>query len=176
MTTHLTHWGAFEAASDGERLVSVRPWAGDPDPRPLIDNVASAQHHPARIDQPHVRRGWLEHGPGPSTPAAQRAVRRGELGHAPSTWSPPSCAGSAPSTATQAVYGGSYGWASAGRFHHAQSQLHRFLNLAGGYTGSRQHLQPGHLRGAAAARRRQHRGRVFGGGVVVDHASPGTPS
>src|SRR5690606_17629109 len=32
------------------------------------------------------------------------------------------------------VYGGSYGWASAGRFHHAQSQVHRFLNTAfGGY-------------------------------------------
>jgi biotin/methionine sulfoxide reductase len=31
------------------------------------------------------------------------------------------------------VYGGSYGWASAGRFHHAQSQVHRFLNCLGGY-------------------------------------------
>ena len=35
-----------------------------------------------------------------------------------------------------AVYGGSYGWASAGRFHHAQSQLKRFLALAGGFTNS----------------------------------------
>ncbi len=35
-----------------------------------------------------------------------------------------------------AIFGGSYGWASAGRFHHAQSQLHRFLNLCGGYTRS----------------------------------------
>lgn len=34
------------------------------------------------------------------------------------------------------VYGGSYGWASAGRFHHAQSQIHRFLNTVfGGYVG-----------------------------------------
>ena len=33
----------------------------------------------------------------------------------------------------EAVYGGSYGWASAGRFHHAQSQLHRFLNCLGGF-------------------------------------------
>src|SRR3546814_18190713 len=32
----------------------------------------------------------------------------------------------------QAIFGGSYGWASAGRFHHAQSQVHRFLNLACG--------------------------------------------
>jgi biotin/methionine sulfoxide reductase len=36
----------------------------------------------------------------------------------------------------QSIYGGSYGWASAGRFHHAQSQLHRFLNCIGGYTRS----------------------------------------
>ena len=36
-----------------------------------------------------------------------------------------------------AVFGGSYGWSSAGRFHHAQSQVHRFLNTAfGGYVRS----------------------------------------
>ncbi len=34
------------------------------------------------------------------------------------------------------MFGGSYGWASAGRFHHAQSQLHRFLNCLGGYVRS----------------------------------------
>jgi len=33
----------------------------------------------------------------------------------------------------EAIFGGSYGWASAGRFHHAQSQIHRFLNCIGGY-------------------------------------------
>jgi biotin/methionine sulfoxide reductase len=38
---------------------------------------------------------------------------------------------------SQAIFGGSYGWASAGRFHHAQSQLRRFLNLAGGHVASR---------------------------------------
>jgi biotin/methionine sulfoxide reductase len=32
-----------------------------------------------------------------------------------------------------AIFGGSYGWGSAGRFHHPQSQLHRFLNCIGGY-------------------------------------------
>jgi 2-oxoisovalerate dehydrogenase E1 component beta subunit len=36
----------------------------------------------------------------------------------------------------RAVFGGSYGWASAGRFHDAQHQIHRFLNLAGGYVRS----------------------------------------
>jgi hypothetical protein len=33
-----------------------------------------------------------------------------------------------------AIFGGSYGWSGAGRFHHAQSRPHRFLNRSlGGY-------------------------------------------
>ena len=35
------------------------------------------------------------------------------------------------------MFGGSYGWSSAGRFHHAQSQIHRFLNAIGGYVSHR---------------------------------------
>ncbi|MGO4648156.1 molybdopterin-dependent oxidoreductase [Nocardia sp. 2YAB30] len=131
MTTHLTHWGAFEASSDGERLTSVRPWRGDPEPMPLIENIASAQHHPTRIDQPYVRKGWLENGPGAAPRGADQFVPvsweraldllAGELGRVYGEHG------------AEAVYGGSYGWASAGRFHHAQSQLHRFLNCLGGY-------------------------------------------
>ncbi|MFI5537055.1 molybdopterin-dependent oxidoreductase [Nocardia sp. NPDC051900] len=131
MTTHLTHWGAFEADSDGERLTEVRPWRGDPEPMPLIGNVASAQHHPTRIDRPYVRRGWLENGPGPGPRGSEAFVPvpweraldllAGELGRVYRRYG------------AEAVYGGSYGWASAGRFHHAQSQLHRFLNCLGGY-------------------------------------------
>ena len=37
----------------------------------------------------------------------------------------------------QSIFAGSYGWASAGRFHHAQSQLKRFLNCIGGFTSSK---------------------------------------
>ena len=33
----------------------------------------------------------------------------------------------------QAIYGGSYGWASAGRLHHSPSLLKRFLGGFGGY-------------------------------------------
>jgi biotin/methionine sulfoxide reductase len=33
-----------------------------------------------------------------------------------------------------AIFGGSYGWASAGRLHHARTLLHRFLWAAGGAT------------------------------------------
>lgn len=131
MTTHLTHWGAFEAATDGERLTEVRPWHGDPEPLPLIENVASAQHHPTRIDRPYVRQGWLEHGPG--------AARRGDEPFVPVSWDR-ACELLSDELrrvygefGPEAVFAGSYGWASAGRFHHAQSQVHRFLNCLGGY-------------------------------------------
>jgi len=131
MTVHLTHWGAFEAVSDGERLTEVRPWRGDPEPVPLIGNVASAQHHPARLTWPYVRKGWLDHGPG--------APGRGDEPFVPVPWDTALdlLAGELRRVyrdhGAQAVYGGSYGWASAGRFHHAQSQVHRFLNCLGGY-------------------------------------------
>jgi biotin/methionine sulfoxide reductase len=131
MAVHLTHWGTFEAVSDGERLTEVRPWRGDPEPMPLIDNVASAQHHPARITQPHVRKGWLDHGPG--------APGRGDEPFVPLSWDTALDLLSGElrrvyrDHGAEAVYGGSYGWASAGRFHHAQSQVHRFLNCLGGY-------------------------------------------
>src|SRR5436305_10484593 len=122
MTAHLTHWGAFEAVSDGDRLTEVRPWRGDPEPTPLIENVAAAHRHPTRVAQPYVRLGWLERGPGapgrgsgPYVPVSwERAIEllAGELRRVYSEHGP------------EAVYGGSYGWASAGRFHHAQSQIH----------------------------------------------------
>lgn len=132
---HSTHWGAFRArAEDGALRVVPRP--GDPDPSPILGNVASAVGHRARVLRPAVRRGWWEDGPGADDRRGtddfvevgwDEVLDRlaGELARVRDGFGP------------AAIYGGSYGWASAGRFHHAQSQLHRFLNLAvGGYTRS----------------------------------------
>ena len=131
---HLTHWGAAEIESDGRQLTSVRPWREDPAPSRILENLAAAHRHPARIGQPHIRQGWLEHGPG--------AAARGSDVFVPTSW--PTAldllAGELRrvygSYGPDGVFGGSYGWASAGRFHHAQSQLHRFLNCLGGYVRS----------------------------------------
>jgi biotin/methionine sulfoxide reductase len=132
--THLTHWGAFRAQTDGIRLQSVQPWSGDSDPRELIHNVQSAQHHATRVRRPAVREGWLRKGPGPTV--------RGEEAFVEVSWEhalelvSSELARVYRDFGSCAVYGGSYGWASAGRFHHAQSQLHRFLNTLGGYVRS----------------------------------------
>ena len=130
---HTSHWGVF-SARHGEDGLEVRPYAADPDPSGIIDNFPGALRHQARIAQPMIRRGWLERGPGPDD-------RRGSDEFVPCRWEKAldllaaELRASATSTA-RAVFGGSYGWASAGRFHHAQRQLHRFLNIAGGYVRS----------------------------------------
>ena len=132
---HSSHWGVFGARLDGDRLI-VRPHASDPDPNQIIDNFVTALRHPVRVREPVVRRGWLERGPGPdpargsdefvALPWNEVLDRLAEeLQRIKSTYG------------AEAIFGGSYGWSSAGRFHHAQSQVHRFLNTTlGGYVRS----------------------------------------
>src|SRR5215471_17455855 len=132
---HTSHWGVFSARFS-EAGLEVRPYAGDPDPNGIIGNFPAALRHNVRVAQPAIRCGWLERGPGPDdrrgrdefvSVSWERALDllAGELARIRDV--------SGPGT----VFGGSYGWSSAGRFHHAQSQIHRFLNIAmGGYVRS----------------------------------------
>lgn len=133
---HSSHWGAFYVGLDGQGGLDVRPYPSDPDPNRLIENFKDAVHHRARVSTPMVRKGWLENGPGPDD-------RRGRDVFIPITWE--KALGLVASELRRvkekfgpaSVFGGSYGWSSAGRFHHAQSQVHRFLNCAlGGYVRS----------------------------------------
>jgi len=132
----LTHWGAFHAqVADGD-ITAVRAPAGDVDPSPLLGNLPGSLRHRARIAGPAVRRGWLDDGPGPTD-------RRGADDFVAVSWAEltdllaDELRRVVDTHGNEAIYGGSYGWASAGRFHHAQSQVHRFLKLLGGYTSSR---------------------------------------
>lgn len=133
ITRSLTHWGLYDFHVDDDRLVDVTPADCDPDPSDIGRNLIEGTYK-KRVLTPAVRRGYLngDQGKGRGTDdfvdmswdevipmVADELMRvRSEHGNA-------------------AIYGGSYGWASAGRFHHAQSQLHRFLSCIGGYTGSR---------------------------------------
>lgn len=132
----LTHWGAFHAqVADGD-ITAVQAPAGDVDPSPLLGNLPGSLRHRARIAGPAVRRGWLDDGPGPTD-------RRGADDFVAVSWAEltdllaDELRRVVDTHGNEAIYGGSYGWASAGRFHHAQSQVHRFLKLLGGYTSSR---------------------------------------
>jgi biotin/methionine sulfoxide reductase len=131
----LTHWGAYRAHVSGGRLTALSPLPGDPSPSLIGQSVPGALDDALRIRQPMVRAGWLAEGP------ASRA-RRGQEDFVPVSWARATALVAAElrrvtaAHGNRAIFGGSYGWASAGRFHHAQSQLHRFLNCAGGYTRS----------------------------------------
>lgn len=138
---HSSHWGAFSARMVDGRL-DIRPFPGDGEPSALLNNIPDSISHPARLRRPLVRKGWLEDGPGPD-------ARRGTDSYVEMGWpeaikiaatelrrlgAGTEAAGTLPGTR---VFGGSYGWSSAGRFHHAQGQVHRFLNTVfGGYVGS----------------------------------------
>ena len=132
-----THWGAYRAVVRDGRLTALHGFEEDLDPSPIADGMLDTLNDPCRIAEPMVRKGWLERGAGSdrskrgaepfvavSWDEANRLVaqelKRVIRGHG-----------------NRAIFAGSYGWASAGRFHHAQSQLWRFLNCIGGFTSKR---------------------------------------
>ena len=134
LTSH--HWGAGVAEIENGVLRAVQPYAGDPDPSRINENIRGSVYGSARVLRPAVRRGYLENGP------LAPDKRRGEERFVEVSWDTAldTVASELQRVRSEhgngAIYGGSYGWASAGRFHHAQSQLKRFLNAAGGFVRS----------------------------------------
>jgi len=137
-----THWGSFTARVQDGDIAEVTPPHGDTNPAPQLQNLPGVVRHRSRIANPAVRRGWLENGPGPST-------MRGAEEFVEVSWDELEELLAAElrrvvdAYGNEAIYGSSYGWASAGRFHHAQSQVHRFLGMLGGYTTSRHSYSAG---------------------------------
>jgi biotin/methionine sulfoxide reductase len=132
---HASHWGAFSAEVRDGRIIASHPFAHDPEPSPIIHGTADAVHAANRIDRPYARKAWLEGDRDGGTlrgggafvaldwDVATRLVAE-ELRRVRETHGAPS------------VFGGSYGWSSAGRFHHAKTQVQRLLSAAGGFTTS----------------------------------------
>jgi biotin/methionine sulfoxide reductase len=131
---HASHWGYFDAVVEDGRVTSVRPFAPDPVPGSLIEATPDIVHAACRIDRPYVRRGWLE--------GKRRGHLRGGDPFVPVSWDRATRLLAEEVRRTRAehgdaaIYGGSYGWSSAGRLHHARTQLHRFLGMGGGFTSS----------------------------------------
>ncbi|PJJ57671.1 biotin/methionine sulfoxide reductase [Mumia flava] len=144
---HSSHVGAFSAHVRDGRLVGVTPHPLDPDPAPLLGSVVEAATGRTRIRRPALRRSVAEHGPG----AAPQ--RRGIDDFVEVGWDEALDLVAAELTRVRtehgpaSIFGGSYGWSSAGRFHHAKTQLNRFLAASGGYTA-----QSGNYSFAAALR------------------------
>ena len=130
----LTHWGPFLVRGDGDRVTEVTGHPSDPDPSALGQSLR--QTHECRVKNPSIRSSWLESGPGARPEhrgidpfvevswdealdlVTHELVRvRNNFGHS-------------------AIFGGSYGWGSAGRFHMPGSQTTRFFRHFGGCTDS----------------------------------------
>ena len=133
-TLTAAHWGVYEVEyDDNGQAARLHPFAKDPDPSPIGLHMLSDEVARLRVRRPSIRKGWLERGPGASSD------RRGQEPFVEVPWDEALdlVAGELNRVrdkhSNRAIFGGSYGWSSAGRFHHAQSQVHRFLNALGGY-------------------------------------------
>ncbi|MFK7835996.1 MAG: molybdopterin guanine dinucleotide-containing S/N-oxide reductase [Sulfitobacter sp.] len=131
-----THWGAYRAVVEDGKLSQMRAFEEDPDPSDIGQGIIDALDAPSRITAPMVRESWLRDGPGANPHL------RGNEPFVEVSWDRIEALVAQEITrvrhdhGSNAIYAGSYGWASAGRFHHAQSQLKRFLNCSGGFTSS----------------------------------------
>ncbi|SED86699.1 molybdopterin-dependent oxidoreductase [Rhodobacter sp. 24-YEA-8] len=133
MSVTLNHWGIDRPIVEEGRLTGMRPAEGDPSPSRISENFVGSVSGPMRITQPMIRKGFLE---------GDGGAKRGEDSFVAVSWDEANARVAKElreiiaEHGNEAIFGGSYGWASAGRFHHAQSQIHRFLNLLGGYVRS----------------------------------------
>ncbi|MCV3274188.1 molybdopterin-dependent oxidoreductase [Roseobacter sinensis] len=128
------HWGVGLAQVANGQIRAVVAHPDDPHGSPINKNIAGSLAGRARILRPAIRESWLEGRP--------RAVARGRDSFVEVSWDRALDLVAQELTRVREVHGndgifaGSYGWSSAGRFHHAQSQLKRFLNCIGGFVRS----------------------------------------
>ena len=132
-----THWGTYRARVTNGRVQELYGFEHDNDPSPIGSGIIDVQDGPTRISKPSIRKSWLENGPNSHnhlrgidpfieiTWSEAEKIVANELKRVSNIFG------------NSAIFAGSYGWSSAGRFHHTQSQLHRFLNCIGGYTKSK---------------------------------------
>ena len=131
------HWGTYRVKVSNGKVTELIGFEQDEDPSSIGAGILDVQDGSMRISAPMVRESWLEGGPG------TRNELRGIDPFVEVNWDDAEKLVADELLRVKELYGnesifaGSYGWASAGRFHHAQSQLHRFMNCIGGYTRSK---------------------------------------
>jgi len=128
------HWGAYRVETNNGRVTDLHPFEHDQDPSPIGRGMVDVLYSENRIYAPMVRKSWLEGGPGSNN------HKRGSEPFYEVSWDQIETLVAEEfkrvinEFGNEAIFGGTYGWASAGRFHHAPSQLKRFLNCLGGFT------------------------------------------
>ncbi|OUX43616.1 aspartyl/glutamyl-tRNA(Asn/Gln) amidotransferase subunit C [bacterium TMED277] len=132
-----SHWGTYVAKSKGNNKISLSPFEKDKDPSIIGYGIEEILDDGNRITKPMIRKGWLD------TKNCKPIGFRGNDEFVQVSWDEAFKIVSGEiqrvinKYGNKSLYAGSYGWASAGRFHHAQSHLKRFLNFTGGFTYSK---------------------------------------
>ncbi|RBP64563.1 biotin/methionine sulfoxide reductase [Brenneria salicis ATCC 15712 = DSM 30166] len=129
---HLAHWGAFTVVVEDGKLIRCEPFADDPSPSAMLDSIVPLVYSERRIRRPAVRRSWLQ-----KRENSDRTLR-GREDFVEVDWDVALDLVATENRRVRDQYGadglfaGSYGWSSAGRFHHARSQVRRFYFSGGG--------------------------------------------
>ncbi|MGB8717252.1 MAG: molybdopterin-dependent oxidoreductase, partial [Rhodanobacteraceae bacterium] len=130
---HVAHWGAFYAEVQGGRLVRAVPFKDDVQPSAMTQGTPDLLYSPSRIRYPMVRKGFYQNREKSDTSG------RGAEPFVRVSWDEATgmVAEQLQRVKDQygntAIYGGSYGWDSAGRLHTSVGALQRLLALFGGY-------------------------------------------
>lgn len=145
-----SHWGAFYADVEGQRITRIRPFKKDTFPSPSVQSLADRTYARDRIQYPMVRESFLKHGANSDT------AQRGAEGFVRVSWDKAIDLVASELQRVKkehgnlGIYAGSYGWKSPGHVNSTTTLLHRMLSGFGGYvdligdysTGASQVIMP----------------------------------
>ena len=131
-----THWGNYKVEVENNQVVAIHTYDTDLDPSPIKESLLDAKDPRVRVSQPMVRESFLKDGVNSDRTLRGREpfvaigweeafelvaseLKRVQSDHG-----------------NQSIYAGSYGWSSPGTLHIARWNMHRLLNLTGGFTDS----------------------------------------
>ena len=121
------HWGTYYAEVENGKLTSLQDYEKDLSPSIIGQGMLEALDDKVRVRRPMVRKSFLEN--------SQNSDRnlRGKEPFVAVSWEIALDLAAREidrvrkDFGNNSIFGGAYGWASSGRFHHAQSQVHRFF-------------------------------------------------
>lgn len=131
------HWGALLLKVQDGKIIGSEAALPNDVPNELTTVTADYVHAESRVKYPMVRRGFLDNPGVPDTGLRGRdewvrvswdtaldlitkELQRVREAHG-----------------LEGVFAGSYGWKSSGVLHSSRTLLHRFMNLTGGFVGTR---------------------------------------